>query len=309
MTALAHQLQPFSRKQDQNSWDSIQCPAPSSLYPSQYDSQHNDSISFQCPFSTLSSVASREHHAVVLPTSHPIVSRSISPLSRPSYRQQEVSSGSSGVKNASYILPVLPNLIEPRREEEHLVTQGNFSHLYSDDLDRPSMILQQTLEGFRASSSRYATERYDIAFNWTDLEGLPLDMHREWYCVVFRSKRKASSSNLSLYSADRAAHYEAIEGGGLIMYWYGEPDDQGQNLATCVWQSRQQALEGTKGPRHIHAMRQAAKAYESFTLERWVLRKERGKLRLSLVPWIDGEVNLGSSVQRGRSRETKKLSL
>lgn len=67
---------------------------------------------------------------------------------------------------------------------------------------------------------------------------LPEDIEREWYCVVFRSRRNKESSSLSLYQADREAHEEAVKNGGLVMYWYGVPDEQtGSNLATCIWQS------------------------------------------------------------------------
>ena len=134
---------------------------------------------------------------------------------------------------------------------------------------------------------------------------LPIHVEREWYCVVFRSRRKAESSSLSLYQADREAHEEAVKNGGLVMYWYGVPDETGLNLATCIWQrqvvsrglygisannSRRHAIKAISGPKHLLAMRQAAGAYEVYDLERWILRKEAGFAELSLRKWDGGEV-------------------
>jgi hypothetical protein len=81
----------------------------------------------------------------------------------------------------------------------------------------------------------YAAREYSDAFNWSEL-GLDEGVEREWYCVVFRSRRNKESESLSLYQADREAHEEAVKNGGLVMYWYGVPDETGLNLATCIWQ-------------------------------------------------------------------------
>ncbi|OWZ59403.1 hypothetical protein C351_00026 [Cryptococcus neoformans c8] len=156
-------------------------------------------------------------------------------------------------------------------------------------IDPASLALHQTLHHFKPLSNAYASLPYDKAFNWSSLN-LPKSTEREWYCVVFRSRRKPESANLSLYKADREAHEEAVRNGGLIMYWYGVPDKTGLNLATCIWQSRRHAIRAISGPKHISAMKQTKGAYETYSLERWVLSTEVGSREIKLRKWEGGEV-------------------
>lgn len=75
------------------------------------------------------------------------------------------------------------------------------------------------------------------------------------------------------------------------MYWYGVPDSvTGLNLATCVWQSRAHAIAAISGPHHIRAMRLAAASYDVYSLERHVLRKEKGQRGLIIEDYVGGEV-------------------
>lgn len=125
------------------------------------------------------------------------------------------------------------------------------------NIDPGSLALHQALHFFRPRNEGYASTPYHEAFNWDELvslsslitvgvkiaagvklmkQCLPRDITREWYGVVFRSRRHLDSSSLSLYKADREAHEEAVKNGGLVMYWYGVPDSTGMNLATCIWQ-------------------------------------------------------------------------
>ncbi|KAK4685862.1 hypothetical protein P7C73_g4284, partial [Tremellales sp. Uapishka_1] len=184
----------------------------------------------------------------------------------------------------------LPPLLSP------LPSQINDDAIAIDDfntrlphIDPASLALHQTLHFFRPSSDKYASTPYNEAFNWSSLN-LPANIYREWYCVVFRSRRKPSSSSLSLYRADREAHEEAVHNGGLIMYWYGVPDESGLNLATCIWQSRKHAINAISGPKHVKAMREAKDAYEIYELERWILSKDLGERGLRLRKWEGGEV-------------------
>ncbi|KAF9519213.1 hypothetical protein BS47DRAFT_1337441 [Hydnum rufescens UP504] len=128
------------------------------------------------------------------------------------------------------------------------------------------------------------------AFNWDEL-ALPEDEAREWYCVVFRSRRKLGSDSGPLYDADRVAHQEAIQNGGLIMYWYGEPNPRTRNnLATCIWQSRAHAIAANAQPYHRCAAKLAEASYETYVLERWVLTKEKGSTGVSIEPYKEGPV-------------------
>ena len=74
------------------------------------------------------------------------------------------------------------------------------------------------------------------------------------------------------------------------MYWYGTPDPEGNNLATCIWQSRRHAIAAYSRPHHIVASRLAAASYEAFALERHVIKKVKGEPGVTVEPYIDGEV-------------------
>ncbi|KAF9222503.1 hypothetical protein BS17DRAFT_708297 [Gyrodon lividus] len=145
------------------------------------------------------------------------------------------------------------------------------------DIDPVSLSLHKALHHFHPLADDYARLPYARAFNWSELE-LPEDEEREWYAVVFRSKRRLGSDSGSLYDADKKAHEEAISNGGLIMYWYGIPNPQtGMNLATCIWQSRKHAIAANSRLHHIRAMKLAAVSYDVYTLERYRLSKVKGE--------------------------------
>ncbi|KAJ7188275.1 hypothetical protein C8R46DRAFT_1171429 [Mycena filopes] len=158
------------------------------------------------------------------------------------------------------------------------------------DIDPASLSLHKALHHFKPYSADYANTPYDEAFNWDQLR-LPENEEREWYCVVFRSKRKAGSNGDSLYEADKKAHEEAVHNGGLLLYWYGIPNQQtGMNLATCIWQSRKHAIAANSRPHHIQAMKLAAVSYEVYDLERHVLRKAVGSSGVTVEPFTGGDV-------------------
>ncbi|KAF9000858.1 Carboxylesterase family-domain-containing protein [Cyathus striatus] len=143
------------------------------------------------------------------------------------------------------------------------------------DIDPASLSMHKALHLFKPITENYAGAPYQDAFNWPELT-LPEDEERDWYCVVFRSKRKAGSNGGALYEADKAAHEEAVQNGGLIMHWYGIPNPEtGLNLATCIWQSKMHASAATSKPYHIKAMCLAVHSYEVYSLERHRLRKSK----------------------------------
>jgi hypothetical protein len=61
-------------------------------------------------------------------------------------------------------------------------------------IDPASFALHKALHAFQPLDTEYASATYDAAFNWADLR-LPVELEREWYCVCFRSKRKAGSDS------------------------------------------------------------------------------------------------------------------
>ncbi|KAJ7072336.1 hypothetical protein C8F01DRAFT_241704 [Mycena amicta] len=165
-----------------------------------------------------------------------------------------------------------------------------FTETRLPDIDPCSLSLHKALHHFRPVTAEYATTPYHEAFNWDELK-LPTQQERDWYCVVFRSKRKAGSDGGALYDADRTAHEEAIRNGGLLLYWYGLPDPtSGLNLATCIWQSRKHAIAAISRPSHQIAMRLAAQSYDIYSLERHVLRKIAGVPSVVVEPFNGGDV-------------------
>ncbi|KAF8161068.1 hypothetical protein B0H34DRAFT_364878 [Crassisporium funariophilum] len=192
-----------------------------------------------------------------------------------------------------YLPPLLSSLPEKYPTHQDSL-KSQFPPLVTEtrlpDIDPASLSLHKALHHFKPSNSNYADTPYDNAFNWSELR-LPENEEREWYCVVFRSRRKTGSDNMPLYAADKLAHEEAIRNGGLIMYWYGIPNQEtGMNLATCIWQSRKHAMAANSRPLHIKAMRLAAESYEIYTLERHVLRKVQGDSSVTIEPFQGGEV-------------------
>ncbi|BEJ17760.1 hypothetical protein CspHIS471_0700280 [Cutaneotrichosporon sp. HIS471] len=195
----------------------------------------------------------------------------------------------SGIPHSDPILYLPPLLSRLPRAHEHLSEHSTEFDTRLPDIDPASLFLHQALHYFRPRDGKYAAREYPDAFNWHDL-ALPEQVEREWYAVVFRSRRRPESSSLSLYAADRAAHVEAVMNGGLVMYWYGVPDESGLNLATCIWQSRKHAVNAISGPKHIDAMKQARGAYETYDLERWVITKPHGQTGLIIERWDGGDV-------------------
>jgi hypothetical protein len=93
-----------------------------------------------------------------------------------------------------YLPPLLSSL--PERFPRHDATTSNNAPLITatrlPDIDPASLSLHKALHHFQPVTSEYAEVPYDQAFNWDELE-LPEEEEREWYCVAFRSQRKAGS--------------------------------------------------------------------------------------------------------------------
>lgn len=140
----------------------------------------------------------------------------------------------SPTKPILYLPPLLSklplgysHLPEPVSNYQPLATE---THL--PDIDPVSLLLHKELHHFHTVTDDYAETPYENAFNWNELI-LPDYAEREWYAVVFRSKRKEGSDGgreyntqylnifqmtdlcAALYEADRKAHEEAVLNGGV----------------------------------------------------------------------------------------------
>ncbi|CAD6899753.1 unnamed protein product [Tilletia controversa] len=142
----------------------------------------------------------------------------------------------------------------------------------------------------RSAKSLAAIQTVRRVFNWASLPDLPLDLEQTWYGVAFRSARREGSESTNLYEADRRAHEEAVASGGLLMYWYGAPHQvTGENLATCVWTSRQDAIQASNLPYHAEAAAHSLPAFRVFDLTRYAVRKVRGETKLRIDTWTEDE--------------------
>ena len=89
----------------------------------------------------------------------------------------------------------------------------------------------------------YATAPYHQTFNWNAvvnrLKFLNGEAGHAWtrqhfYIVVFRSRVPPTTDRVELGELDQKSHVEATKSGGLLKYWFGMPDENGRNLATCM---------------------------------------------------------------------------
>ncbi|BGP00101.1 hypothetical protein NBRC10513v2_004324 [Rhodotorula toruloides] len=221
----------------------------------------------------------------------------------------------TAVEPLLYLPPILsllpPSLVEdsPSPSTSSVVQYTN-SRLPS--IDPVTLAFHRALHAFRPLTPLYAVVPYAEAFNWSEItleddeEGTAREAEREWYVVAFRSRRRRGLSEEEaerLYRADRAAHEEAVAR-KILMYWLGAPfpsaseqdgapiDDDlvGVNLATCIWNSRQDAIVAMRGEKHREAAKLASTTYETYQLERYIIRKEKGELGISVRDWHGGEV-------------------
>jgi hypothetical protein len=125
-------------------------------------------------------------------------------------------------------------------------------------------------------TAQYATVPIMEGFNWADCatqlsEG-------EWYLVVFRSVRREAVDDLTLEMHDYGAYIEAQRRAiGLVYYFRGTHNERRECLSFCIWSSREEAIRAAQLPLHRVAMAMTDEKYEWYSLERYRLRKVRGR--------------------------------
>jgi hypothetical protein len=90
----------------------------------------------------------------------------------------------------------------------------------------------------------------------------------------------------------RPITYIARDTDGLFLpplprYWFGAPDAEGRNLATCIWHSRDHAVRGSKGQWHKRAARATASLYSYWKIERLRLTVREGAAGIDFAEWVD----------------------
>ncbi|KAI4253939.1 MAG: hypothetical protein LQ352_003388 [Teloschistes flavicans] len=109
-------------------------------------------------------------------------------------------------------------------------------------LDQAQILLAKALTILLPATAAYATSPYIASFNWHDvfsfLAAAAKANNYSWteqvfYVVVFRSQVPPTTDRTHLGALDKKAHAEAMQTNGLLKYWFGVPDQDGRNLATC----------------------------------------------------------------------------
>lgn len=159
----------------------------------------------------------------------------------------------------------------PYTEEGHL--------LDLDSLEPDYQTIAKAFQGFKPTTENYATESYIDSFNIKEIAG---ELSQavgllKVYIIVFRSILKKEIQQdpdkiKILFDADQGAHEEANLSGGLLKYWYGVPKEAtGQNLATCLWRSRQDAKRGGNGKSHSTSVLRTKDWYAFWRVEQYEL--------------------------------------
>lgn len=153
-------------------------------------------------------------------------------LDRPRMEDNSAPSSNSSTQTASSL-------------SSHLISSpynspGHYLDLTS--LDTANLIFAKALTVLKPVREDYATAPFSSSLNFStvlslvralsDAEGYTWEK-RTFYVVIFRSKLNANVDSELLYQLDYESHREACESGGLLKYWFGKPDAERRNLATC----------------------------------------------------------------------------
>ncbi|KAH9904044.1 hypothetical protein F4778DRAFT_78508 [Xylariomycetidae sp. FL2044] len=160
-------------------------------------------------------------------------------------------------------------VVSPYTEREHLLDLRT--------LDPENALLAQALVHMRSLRPDYAVADYTETFNWvevmSELGKLVRRSGHRWretsfFVVAFRSRIPPTTVYEELGALDKAAHAEATASGGFLKYWFGSPDKEGRNLATCLWRCQEDARKGGIGPAHRAAAAAARHLYSHWKIDR-----------------------------------------
>ncbi|CAO1605047.1 hypothetical protein XANCAGTX0491_008582 [Xanthoria calcicola] len=199
---------------------------------------------------------------------------------------------------ANHVLPLDSNaqtttskdllIVSPYTSRPHLLDLTLLNHA--------QILLAKALTILAPVAASYATSPYFSSFNWKAVFSLLAASAKAdgyawkeqyFYVIIFRSQIPRSTSRSDLAALDMKAHAEAMAGNGLLKYWFGTPDSEGRNLATCIWRRREDALPGSSGEGHKAAMRATIKMYTEWQVERRKLIVGDNVQDWDIVPWTD----------------------
>ena len=152
----------------------------------------------------------------------------------------------SQIQSSTSLEVTREELLEKNNDDRFLISSPYISPSHLLDLDTistPNQLMAKALTLLKATRDDYATAPYEDSFNWSEVldelkrlceaEGGFHWQEKIFYIVAFRSKIRPTTDRSHLGALDEASHLEATKGGGLLKYWFGEPDAAGRNLATC----------------------------------------------------------------------------
>jgi len=187
----------------------------------------------------------------------------------------------------------------PTTPSNYLITSPytELPHLLDlNTLDTPNRLLSLALQKMQPITTSYATTPYHEAFNWPsviiELSRLCENENHNWeatafYCVVFTSTIRQSCNYPDLSALDKLSHAEAMASGGFLKYWFGTPNEERKNLATCIWRSKEDARLGSTGLAHRKAAMAARPSYEEYGIEGLRLVVEDGAKTWKFENWVD----------------------
>ncbi|KND92188.1 hypothetical protein TOPH_03053 [Tolypocladium ophioglossoides CBS 100239] len=188
---------------------------------------------------------------------------------------------------------------DPWSEERFLIQSpysDNEHQLDLETLDHENATLAKALARLRATRDDYAIAPYTESFNWSEVMNELRQIanasgkgfkETSFYIVAFRSQIKPSTEYSHLGELDKAAHAEAVASGGFLKYWFGSPDPELRNLATCIWRSRKDAVEGGSGPAHRKAAGSTRALYAFWKIDQYRLIIRDNAESWEIVPWSD----------------------
>jgi hypothetical protein len=212
---------------------------------------------------------------------------------------------------------------EPLDPERHIIVSPytDAAHLLDlETLDQANQLLTRALTHLRCLRPDYATAPYLDTFNWSEvidvLRSLVRETGYQWketsfYIVAFRSQIPPTTVYAELGALDKASHAEATASGGLLKYvqahrplglqtrrlrydadkidryWFGTPDSEGRNLATCLWRNKDDAKRGGVGPAHRKASAATRSLYSAWKIDRHRLVVHDDVASWEIVDWVD----------------------
>ncbi|PLB43861.1 hypothetical protein P170DRAFT_368985 [Aspergillus steynii IBT 23096] len=163
-------------------------------------------------------------------------------------------------------------------------------------LDTPNRLLALALSILKPVRDDYATAPYADALNWPAVFSFLRDLaahegfhwpKSHFYVVVFRSRLQDGIDHQRLHDLDAYSHQEATVSGGLLKYWFGAKNERRENLATCLWRTRQDARAGGTGPWHKKARGAARDMYEQITFTTLKLEVGEGVTSWGFGDWTE----------------------